>query len=108
MNAVVAVMLSCANEVMGVLAAYDLPTMVLERLTDGMAVITPGDRSDGVGLLLSMRPKGLPLSCIVLNGGFQTRRRRPGFLACDCGYLSSPPRWAPTTPPVLPRRPAGW
>ncbi|MBL7660681.1 phosphate acetyltransferase, partial [Escherichia coli] len=36
------------REVMGVLAAGMTADHVLERLTDGMAVITPGDRSDVV------------------------------------------------------------
>lgn len=67
-------MLRCANgEVMGVLAAGMTADHVLERLTDGMAVITPGDRSDVVLAVASAHAaEGFPsLSCIVLNGGFQ-------------------------------------
>lgn len=61
------------REVMGVLAAGMTADHVLERLTDGMAVITPGDRSDVVLAVASAHAaEGFPsLSCIVLNGGFQ-------------------------------------
>ena len=46
---------------------------VLERLSDGMAVITPGDRSDVVLAVASAHAaEGFPsLSCIILNGGFE-------------------------------------
>jgi len=46
---------------------------VLERLTDAMAVITPGDRSDVVLAVVSAHAaEGFPsLSAIVLNGGLE-------------------------------------
>ncbi|WP_242669996.1 phosphate acetyltransferase [Mycobacterium decipiens] len=61
------------REVMGVLAAGMTADHVLERLRDGMAVITPGDRSDVVLAVASAHAaEGFPsLSCIVLNGGFE-------------------------------------
>ncbi|BBX40411.1 phosphate acetyltransferase [Mycobacterium simiae] len=61
------------REVMGVLVAGMTADHVLERLRDGMAVITPGDRSDVVLAAASAHAaEGFPsLSCIVLNGGFQ-------------------------------------
>lgn len=60
------------REVMGVLVAGMTADHVLERLRDGMAVITPGDRSDVVLAAASAHAaEGFPsLSCIVLNGGF--------------------------------------
>ena len=44
---------------------------VLERLTEGVAVITPGDRSDVVLAVVSAHAaEGFPsLSCLILNGG---------------------------------------
>ncbi|ODR04888.1 phosphate acetyltransferase [Mycobacterium sherrisii] len=62
-----------AREVMGVLVAGMTADHVLERLRDGMAVITPGDRSDVVLAAASAHAaEGFPsLSCIVLNGGFE-------------------------------------
>ena len=61
------------REVTGVLVAGMTADHVLERLSDGMAVITPGDRSDVVLAVASAHgAEGFPsLSCIVLNGGFQ-------------------------------------
>ncbi len=61
------------REVMCVLAAGMTADHVLERLRDGMAVITPGDRSDVVLAVASAHAAdGFPtLSCIVLNGGFE-------------------------------------
>ena len=46
---------------------------VLERLRDGMAVITPADRSDVVLAVASAHAaEGFPaLACIILNGGYQ-------------------------------------
>jgi phosphate acetyltransferase len=46
---------------------------VLERLGEGFAVITPGDRSDVVLAVASAHAaEGFPsLSCIILNGGFE-------------------------------------
>jgi len=60
------------REVMGVLVAGMTADHVLERLSDGVAVITPGDRSDVVLAVASAHAAdGFPsLSCIVLNGGF--------------------------------------
>ena len=58
---------------MGVLVAGMTADHVLERLRDGMAVITPGDRSDVVLAVASAHAaEGFPsLSCIILNGGFE-------------------------------------
>ncbi len=60
------------REVTGVLVAGMTADHVLERLRDGIAVITPGDRSDVVLAVASAHAaEGFPsLSCIVLNGGF--------------------------------------
>lgn len=60
------------REVMGVMAAGMTADHVLERITDGAAVITPGDRSDVVLAVASAHAaEGFPsLSCLVLNGGF--------------------------------------
>ncbi|OBK44723.1 phosphate acetyltransferase [Mycobacterium kubicae] len=61
------------REVMGVLVAGMTAEHVLERLRDGMTVITPGDRSDVVLAVASAHAaEGFPaLSCIILNGGLQ-------------------------------------
>jgi phosphate acetyltransferase len=61
------------REVTGVLVAGMTADHVLERLRDGMAVITPGDRSDVVLAVASAHAaQGFPaLSCIILNGGFK-------------------------------------
>jgi phosphate acetyltransferase len=61
------------REVMDVMVAGMTADHVLERLRDGMAVITPGDRSDVVLAVTSAHAaQGFPtLSCIVLNGGFE-------------------------------------
>jgi phosphate acetyltransferase len=61
------------REVTGVLVAGMTADHVLERLSDGIAVITPGDRSDVVLAVASAHAaEGFPsLSCIVLNGGFE-------------------------------------
>jgi phosphate acetyltransferase len=60
------------REAMSVLAAGMTADHVLERLRDGMAVITPGDRSDVVLAVASAHAaEGFPsLSCLILNGGF--------------------------------------
>jgi phosphate acetyltransferase len=60
------------REVMAMMVAGMTADHVLERLRDGMAVITPGDRSDVVLAVASAHAaEGFPsLSCIVLNGGF--------------------------------------
>jgi phosphate acetyltransferase len=59
------------REVMSVLVAGMTAEHVLERLTDGAAVITPGDRSDVVLAVSSAHAaEGFPsLSTIILNGG---------------------------------------
>ena len=59
------------REVMGVLVAGMTAEHVLERLTDGVAVITPGDRSDVVLAVSSAHAaEGFPsLSTMILNGG---------------------------------------
>jgi phosphate acetyltransferase len=61
------------REVMGVVVAGMTADHVLERLAEGVAVITPGDRSDVVLAVASAHAaEGFPsLSCIVLNGGFE-------------------------------------
>ena len=60
------------REALGVLVAGMTADHVLERLRDGMAVITPGDRSDVVLAVASAHAaEGFPsLSCLILNGGF--------------------------------------
>jgi phosphate acetyltransferase len=62
-----------SREVMGVLVAGMTAEHVLERLTEGVAVITPGDRSDVVLAVLSAHAaEGFPsLSCVILNGGLE-------------------------------------
>ena len=59
------------REVMGVLVAGMTAEHVVERLTDGAAVITPGDRSDVVLAVASAHAAaGFPsLSAVILNGG---------------------------------------
>jgi phosphate acetyltransferase len=59
------------REVQDVLVAGMTAEHVLERLTEGVAVITPGDRSDVVLAVLSAHAaEGFPsLSCVILNGG---------------------------------------
>ena len=68
---------------------------VLERLTEGMAVITPGDRSDVVLAVVSAHAaEGFPsLAGIILNGGLQLHPSiaRAGVAALGCGCRSSPP-----------------
>jgi phosphate acetyltransferase len=60
-----------SREALGVLVAGMTAEHVLERLVDGMAVITPGDRSDVVLAMASAHAaEGFPsLSCLILNGG---------------------------------------
>lgn len=59
------------REALGVLVAGMTAEHVLERLVEGMAVITPGDRSDVVLAMASAHAaEGFPsLSAIILNGG---------------------------------------
>jgi phosphate acetyltransferase len=61
------------REVTDILVAGMTADHVLERLRDGMAVITPGDRSDVVLAVASAHAaEGFPtLSCLVLNGGLE-------------------------------------
>jgi phosphate acetyltransferase len=61
------------REVLDVLVAGMTAEHVLERLTDGVAVITPGDRSDVVLAVVSAHAaEGFSsLSCIILNGGLE-------------------------------------
>ncbi|MBV9722810.1 MAG: phosphate acetyltransferase, partial [Mycobacterium sp.] len=62
-----------SREAMGVVVAGMTADHVLERLREGVAVITPGDRSDVVLAVTSAHAaEGFPsLSCIILNGGFE-------------------------------------
>jgi phosphate acetyltransferase len=61
------------REAMGVLVAGMTAEHVLERLTEGVAVVTPGDRSDVVLAVVSAHAaEGFPsLSCVILNGGLE-------------------------------------
>jgi phosphate acetyltransferase len=61
------------REAMDVLVAGMTAEHVLERLSDGVAVITPGDRSDVVLAVVNAHAaEGFPsLSCIILNGGLE-------------------------------------
>jgi phosphate acetyltransferase len=65
-----------SREAMGVVVAGMTADHVLERLRDGVAVVTPGDRSDVVLAVASAHAaEGFPsLSCIILNGGFELHR----------------------------------
>ncbi len=62
-----------SREAMGVMVAGMTAEHCLERLTEGIAVVTPGDRSDVVLALASAHvAEGFPsLSCIILNGGLE-------------------------------------
>lgn len=62
---------SLIREALSVLVAGMTAEHVLERLKDGMAVITPGDRSDVVMAVMGAHAAaGFPsLSCVILNGG---------------------------------------
>jgi phosphate acetyltransferase len=62
-----------SREAMGVVVAGMTADHVLERLREGVAVVTPGDRSDVVLAVASAHAaEGFPsLSCIILNGGFE-------------------------------------
>jgi len=62
-----------AREAMDVLVAGMTAEHVVERLTEGVAVVTPGDRSDVVLAVLSAHAaEGFPsLSCVILNGGLE-------------------------------------
>lgn len=62
-----------SREALDVLVAGMTAEHVLERLTEGVAVITPGDRSDVVLAVVSAHAaEGFPsLSGIILNGGLE-------------------------------------
>jgi phosphate acetyltransferase len=62
-----------AREAMDVLVAGMTAEHVLERLTESVAVVTPGDRSDVVLAVVSAHAaEGFPsLSCVILNGGLE-------------------------------------
>ncbi|EHB55818.1 phosphate acetyltransferase [Mycolicibacterium rhodesiae JS60] len=64
------------REVMGILVAGMTAEHCLERLTEGVVVITPGDRSDVVLAVTSAHAaKGFPsLSAVILNGGLPLHR----------------------------------
>ncbi|MCX2932714.1 phosphate acetyltransferase [Mycobacterium sp. CVI_P3] len=64
------------REVMGVLVAGMTAEHCLERLTEGVAVITPGDRSDVVLAVTSAHAaENFPsLSAVILNGGLPLHR----------------------------------
>ena len=61
------------REALGVMVAGMTAEHVLERLTEGLAVITPGDRSDVVLAVMSAHAAaGFPsLSAVILNGGLE-------------------------------------
>ncbi len=65
-----------SREVLDVMVAGMTADHVLERLTEGVAVITPGDRSDVVLVAAGAHAaKGFPsLSTIILNGGLPLHR----------------------------------
>jgi phosphate acetyltransferase len=65
-----------SREVMDVLVAGMTAEHVLERLTEGVAVITPGDRSDVVLAVAGAHlAEGFPsMSVIILNGGLPLNR----------------------------------
>jgi phosphate acetyltransferase len=71
------------REVMGVVVAGMTADHVLERLGEGFAVVTPGDRSDVVLAVASAHAaEGFPsLSCIILNGGFELHRSTAALVA---------------------------
>ncbi len=65
-----------SREVMDVMVAGMTAEHVLERLTEGVAVVTPGDRSDVIMAVAGAHAaKGFPsLSAIILNGGMPIHR----------------------------------
>ncbi len=71
------------REAMGVVVAGMTADHVLERLDEGVAVVTPGDRSDVVLAVASAHAaEGFPsLSCIILNGGFELHRSIAALVA---------------------------
>jgi phosphate acetyltransferase len=83
------------REAMGVLVAGMTADHVLERLRDGMAVITPGDRSDVVLAVAGAHAaEGFPsLCCLILNGGLELH---PSIAALVSGLRSRLPIVATT------------
>ena len=89
------------REVMDVLVAGMTAEHCLERLTEGVAVITPGDRSDVVLAVTSAHAaEGFPsLSAIILNGGLPLHRSiaelvhglglRLPIIACELGTFAT-------------------
>ena len=71
------------REAMGVVVAGMTADHVLERLGEGVAVVTPGDRSDVVLAVASAHAaEGFPsLSCIILNGGFELHQSIAALVA---------------------------
>ena len=65
-----------SREVMDVMVAGMTAEHVLERLSEGTAVVTPGDRSDVVlAVATAHAAEGFPsLSAIILNGGMPLHR----------------------------------
>ncbi|WP_394328582.1 DRTGG domain-containing protein, partial [Mycobacterium avium] len=94
------------REVTGILVAGMTADHVLERLADGMAVITPGDRSDVVLAVASAHAaEGFPsLSCIVLNGGVALH---PSHAAPVVGLRPPLPILSPPPGPHRHARPGG-
>ncbi|GFG52818.1 phosphate acetyltransferase [Mycolicibacterium agri] len=96
------------REATGVLVAGMTAEHVLERLTEGVAVITPGDRSDVVLAVVSAHAaEGFPsLSCILLNGGLELhpciaklvggQRQRLPIIATGLGTFETASRVAAT------------
>ena len=99
------------REVLDVLVAGMTAEHVLERLTEGVAVITPGDRSDVVLAVVSAHAaEGFPsLSCVILNGGLELH---PAIAVAGVGSRTAAadhrrPDSAPSRPPAGWPRPAG-
>lgn len=94
------------REAMGVLVAGMTAEHVLERLTEGVAVIAAGDRSDVVLAVSSAHAaEGFPsLSCMILNGGLELHpsvaalvaglRLRLPIIATDLGTFETASRVA--------------
>jgi phosphate acetyltransferase len=89
------------REVLDVLVAGMTAEHVVERLTEGVAVITPGDRSDVVLAVMSAHAaEGFPsLSAVILNGGLDLHpsiaalvdglRLRLPIIATDLGTFAT-------------------
>ena len=89
------------REALSVLVAGMTAEHVLERLKEGMAVITPGDRSDVVLAVMGAHAaKGFPsLSTVILNGGLALHPSiaalvdglgsRLPIIACDTGTFDT-------------------